>query len=987
MFKIEKIDTVKHLYFKNNIYPNKHMDDNPSNMTMSIDTKFKYPSRKFTDYLNKHRTSSTKKEGVSRVATHLSMCQPFGKFAIPQNEIEEFMDMYEDEIKNQSSLGIVEKPLSHLETPMVSDIDFKYLLGKVEEKKLSDRSLELVDLRRHNYKIIKEILAAYKRVYDENFYFRNPEDKNHCYFFVTQRQEPYIAGDEKKYIKDGFHIVNPGYRAFPKIHLEMRKKILQDETLQKCIASLGTVNSAEYTLDEAVICKNGWLLYGSSKPNRNPYEIAYIFDSSLNEATLEELNISSVPKYLSYWRTSSKHAIPIKTVNDAFISKQLLHTTDDYTDDENNEDNDEQVEHKNVETSDLKDSKKEKKKIKKKKNVKPVEIVEAENPNNSDYSITEKVKHLVGLLSEKRGTNKSLWKEVGECLKYLSSKGESHFDIWVEFSEKYETFGEKDCEKEWDTFLAEGPLSMATLKFWASKDSPKEYTSFKRNEIRKFLMKCINTTHVDVAQTLYLMYESQYVCSSLKQNTWYEFRRHRWYEIESGVSLRKKISKELALEYTRFRRFCIQMAESSPDGELPEDCEYDVAGDAQLAEYEISAEEWLSMASICDEVVIKLKTKGYKDSLLGEAKEFFYEEKFEEKLDERHELLGFDNGVVDLDKRIFREGRPDDYITLSTKTKYNSNYKDTKEYDEIMVFMKQLYLTDEMAHYGIKERAHMLHGDNFEERIFTHIGAGGNGKSKLRELCNNALSDYCFGFPVSLFTGKISSSSSASPEVARSKGKRMGFVDEPEHKSNFNIGLAKKFSGGDPIETRKLFGDMFEFIPQFAITLLCNNIPGFPAHDEGAQRRLTITEFCARFVDNPVNKNEFKRDRTLSTKLKAWKHVFASLLVDYFYIYQEEGLNPPEEVTKFTMQFIKECDSYNEFISDVLIEDSAESYVSIKELYDSFRSWGDDNGVSGRKPMSLRDFKKYISQKVNKPGSVRDGRIYGYRERTEELSY
>ena len=120
----------------------------------------------------------------------------------------------------------------------------------------------------------------------------------------------------------------------------------------------------------------------------------------------------------------------------------------------------------------------------------------------------------------------------------------------------------------------------------------------------------------------------------------------------------------------------------------------------------------------------------------------------------------------------------------------------------------------------------------------------------------------------------------------------------------------------------------------------------------------------------------------LSNKLKNWKHVFASLLVDYFYIYQEEGLNPPEDVTKFTMQFIKECDTYNEFISDVLIEDTVDTYVSIKDLYNSFRAWIDENGLASGKPMSLTDFKKYIAKKI-KPGSIKDGRIYGYRERSE----
>jgi len=861
-----------------------------------------------------------------------------------------------------------------METPLVVDLDFKYVFGKDDDKK------SMVELRRHNYRTIKDIISSYKKIYDQHFYFRNPDDKNKCYFFIMQRETPYLKTEnDKTYVKDGIHIICPGYRAFPKIHLDMRKKLLQDEDLNKCISSLGCTNDNNDVVDEAVICTNGWLMYGSHKPGKEPYEIAYIFDYTLNEATREELKISSVVRYLSYWRTCTRHAVPTKDLCNTFMEKQLLHHEDSQEPEESNIKNDiveEPVEEKGTKEKD--------KKKKKRKSVRSVEIIEAENPDNLDDSVTKKIRHLIDLLGERRGSNRSLWKEVGECLRFLSPTAEEYFDIWVEFSDKYENFDEDDCKKEWDMFPKEGPLSVATLKFWASKDSPKEYTSFKRNEIRKFLTKCLNTTHVDVAKTLYLMYESQYVCASLRQNTWYEFRKHRWYESESGVSLRKKISKELAQEYTRFRRFCTTMSESAIDGDLPEDLEYDITGD-DLDEG-LSDEEWLSMASVCDEIVLKLKTKGYKDSLLGEAKEFFYKEKFEVKLDERHELIGYENGIVDLNKRIFREGRPDDYITLTTKTKYNPNYKTTKEYKQIMDFLKQIYLTDEMVHYGLKERGLMLHGDNFEERLYTHIGAGGNGKSKLRELVANALGDYVFGFPVTLFTGKRSNSSAASPEVARSKGKRIGYVDEPEHNSHFNIGLAKKFSGGDPIETRKLFGDMFEFIPQFSITLLCNEIPNFPPHDEGAQRRLTISEYCARFVDNPVAKNEFKRDRTLSNKIKTWNHVFASMLVEYFYIYQEEGLNPPEEVTKFTMQFIKECDAYNEFITDVLMEDDDSSYVSIKDLYASFKDWSEENGIAN-KPMSMSEFKKYIAKKVTKPGCIREGRIYGYRERVDSFSY
>ena len=73
------------------------------------------------------------------------------------------------------------------------------------------------------------------------------------------------------------------------------------------------------------------------------------------------------------------------------------------------------------------------------------------------------------------------------------------------------------------------------------------------------------------------------------------------------------------------------------------------------------------------------------------------------------------------------------------------------------------------------------------------------------------------------------------------------------------------------------------------------------------------------------------------------------LLVHYYHLYQEEGLNPPEEVTKFTKQFIAECDKYNEFISEKYIEVQDKKHtVEIKELYEIFRSWVEENGINTR---------------------------------------
>ena len=128
------------------------------------------------------------------------------------------------------------------------------------------------------------------------------------------------------------------------------------------------------------------------------------------------------------------------------------------------------------------------------------------------------------------------------------------------------------------------------------------------------------------------MYGSMYACTSLKHNTWYELRNNKWYETEEGIDLRKKISKELAIEYSRFRKFCTKMAEGSIDDNLPEDFEYDILEDENIKER--SDEEWLEMALICDNVIIKIKSKSYKDRLMKEAKKLFYNEKLNKELND-----------------------------------------------------------------------------------------------------------------------------------------------------------------------------------------------------------------------------------------------------------------------------------------------------------------------------------------------------------------
>ena len=47
------------------------------------------------------------------------------------------------------------------------------------------------------------------------------------------------------------------------------------------------------------------------------------------------------------------------------------------------------------------------------------------------------------------------------------------------------------------------------------------------------------------------MYKSQYVCVSIKEDTWYEFQNNKWYPIDCGTTLRSKISREMYNLYSK----------------------------------------------------------------------------------------------------------------------------------------------------------------------------------------------------------------------------------------------------------------------------------------------------------------------------------------------------------------------------------------------------------------------------------------------------
>jgi len=522
---------------------------------------------------------------------------------------------------------------------------------------------------------------------------------------------------------------------------------------------------------------------------------------------------------------------------------------------------------------------------------------------------------LVNLLNSNRADDYNDWLELGFCLHNIDK---SLLSTWIEFSKVSPKFEDGCCEKLWSNFKDEG-LTIASLYRWAKIDNPDKYKELKHNEISTLLNESLSGTNYDVACVMYGMYKYQFVNASIKHKTWYEFKNHRWQVMEKGLNLKKKISTDIALEYKKLSQYYKKALLNSTTEE-----------EKKLNEARFKK---------CEEMLKNVKMTQFKDKIMTECEELFYNKSFLNKLDSYTNLIGFENGVFDLDRYIFRDGLPDDYISFSTNIDY-INFDTSSEYAiEINDFIKKVLPDSSVRKYVLLLLSSILHGKVDQQKFHIWTGSGGNGKSKLVELFEKAFGDYCGKLPITVLTQKRAGSSSASPEIAKTKGKRFISLQEPEHNDQIHVGYMKELSGGDVIQARALYADPVEFKPQFKIILTCNQLPSIPSSDGGTWRRLRVVDFPSKFVDNPVNPGEFKKEN-IDEKMPSWKSTFMSMLLELYEEYSKNDVYEPDIVQEYTKKYQKSSDVCLEFIEEnIEITNNKKDTLQLTHVMDEFRIW------------------------------------------------
>lgn len=813
----------------------------------------------------------------------MSMGKPFGKFHIPPEDLDTFYRLYSRVVFNtDTKLHIVEKPGDY--SPIKIDVDLNFTLT-------GDRAVDTT--RKYTPKMVKELVSVYKQEIER--FFDTTSLEKHYRVYIFEKPTPTIREHD---CKDGFHIM------FSVVSDSKTQQLLRSRVLPKIntiFNSINPINAAEHILDRAVTEKGNWMVYGSCKPDSPMYTLSKAYTLKTGEAdTFYKLKTDQLDKYnfpKMFRVTGFERQTPF--LNDNKHEEVL-----------------EWYERERKITK-----RKEKKELEK-----IIDAMRLQNNrntfNDSNKEPRERIVQLINGLNPKRADSYTEWMEVGWCLHNIDH---SYLDIWIDFSKKSPKFVAGECEKKWDRFedREDDGLTVASLYYWVKNDNPGAYHELKENDVFGLAVKHMTGTHYDLACLMYAMFKDKFICADFGAQMWFKFEGHRWVESTQGYQIRQKLSTELVNLYNRIISYFEKKTSDIKSEDQRKAC-----GAVTLFAQQIS---------------FKLKNETFKARVMEACKQKFFDPKFLDKLDADPYLLGFENGVYDFRQKRFRPGKPEDFISMSTGINYINYSKRHPKHKCVKKFLRQIMPVKAMRTYMKTLMSTFLHGFNAEQKFNIFIGVGSNGKSVLLNLLKSILGEYFAKIDVALITRKRKDANSASPELAKMKGKRLCVFDEPNHNEPLNLGIMKILSGADSITARKLFGPPIEFTPQCKLVLLTNHLPIIQQGDNGVWRRISVSEFMSRFRDhpNPDRPFEFKIDRTLNEQLKGWREHFMSMLVHiYTDKYMEHGIVEPEEVVKYNKRYEEKSDHYKRFLTESTkrVKDKKKC-IRLNALYGELKIW------------------------------------------------
>ena len=909
------------------------------------------------EFLAKHSAKNKQTQGVSVSFTHTRIPDKqlniyAGAYIIPKEDLPTFYSLYYDAIfVKKRKEYLTERQLETGCGAMAVDFDFRYNYDVTE--------------RQHTKEHVCDMICEYLDILKE-YYVIKPDEKIDIFIF----EKPNVNRlEDGSLTKDGIHMII-GVQVDHNMQQIIRNKML---VKLKEIWELPLINTWDSVLDEGISKgKTNWQLFGSRKPGNEAYELAYhykiVLDPADNQFSMNEEDVAKFDLKKNFAKLSvqyDKHPKFEINPNKMQEYNQFVSQNNGVTkirkasskikmnliiDDIKNDDEE------YISLSDIKD----------KETLEKACQLMLQRLNQNEYEIKETHEYTQALPEKYYQPGSHLLnRQVAFALKHTD---ERLFISWVMLRSKCSDFDYNtipDLFNQWQKFhrssSSGATVTRKSIMYWLRKDNFDEYERIKQNTIDYFLEKAVETgTEYDFALILKQMYKDKYVCVSYeKKGIWFQFKNHRWIN-DKGLSLRSKISEEL---YHLFQAKQIQIGDELTEYDNNEDNE--------------SVVFLKKKAKLVGELSMKLKRTNDKNNIMREAAEIFYDGEFIKSMDTNKYLMCFNNGVVDFENKVFREGFPEDYITKTTRINYNSfdelekDPEGTKTIESIRDFMNKLFPDEDLNEYMWNHLASCLIGSNKNQTFNVYHGSGSNGKSILADLMSYSLGEYKGTVPITLVTEKRGLIGGTSDEVLKLKGVRYAVMQEPSKGVKLNEGIMKELTGGDPIQARGLYSESEIFEPQFNLIVCTNNLFDIESNDDGTWRRIRKCDFKSKFVDegetyNDDTKHTFPKDKSLKDKLPGFAPVFVSLLVKRAF---ETGgiVQDCKTVLDASNKYRKGQDHISAFINEKILKTSnKKDKIGKQGLTQGFKQWFEQTQGSRKTPKS-EELYEYMTKQFGQP--------------------
>ena len=743
------------------------------------------------------------------------------------------------------------------------------------------------------------------------------------------------------YYKHGFHIHFP-YCFLDKIQQEIHLiPRVQDMVKEMNIfLDLGIADSSK--LIDKSVCTVPWLMYGSSKKEgMAPYLVTKILSADGSEISLEK----AFEDYSIY--DVNEKEIRIKGLVEKYLPRILSIIPS----------NRDTCEVRLNLVSPIKEKIKDQKK---------------DYPKASMTQEIEMVKKLLPLISSSRAEDRNEWLTIGWALYNIGDASNEALDLWCDFSSRCEEkYNEMVCIHHWDRMVKKD-LGVGTLKYYASIDSPDQYKELKKQQVEFYVKQSIDGSHNDIAKVLYAEYGSDFICASIANKEWYQFIHNRWEPIEEGITLREKISSEIVNIFSELAKKSVQ--------------HFSDADKADEKAKDFRVKQNMKM-------IANLKSAPFKNNVMKECQEVFYNKDFLKKLDSNPNLFAFKNGVYDLNANIFRKCTPEDYISKTAPIEYREYNEQDDEVLEVLDFLQKVFPDKSLRTYFLDICSDLFLGGNRRKEVYFLTGEkGDNGKSVTQNILEQMLGSFSVKLNTTVITGKKVQNGAANPELARTGGGvRLATLEEPNSDETISIGILKNLSGNDNYLARDLFEkgkELREIKPMFKIFIICNKLPRLKHSDKAVWNRIRVIPFESTFCreDNPAPETfeqqllekRFPMDGNFCEKIPKLLQPLAWLLLHHR-VHITERVEPLK-VKEATIKYRKENDIYRQFVEENIVQ-LPTSFITLSELYTCFKNWYKDTGFLNTVLKSELD--DYFTDTWGFP-SGKNKKWKGYSIRTQE---